>query len=165
MTIVLETINNLIFSENDEEEETKQKNTQLEKQKPTSSETSMSEVGQSGAANGNNAGNLKLKRLKAANEVAEINKLLGKPLTDEKALSFIKTLLLHQVHSELAKTMDQKSTDLLSSIDNTNSKTNYNNNIKSSTNLGPSSLPPTNPGNDVILKTKNSNCVSIFKLR
>ncbi|XP_065644352.1 uncharacterized protein LOC100198647 isoform X16 [Hydra vulgaris] len=58
------------------------------------------EIGQAGDSNGS------LKRLHAANEVAEINKLLGKPLTDDRALGLIKNLLLDKVHSHLAKTMD-----------------------------------------------------------
>jgi len=56
------------------------------------------QVGQSGASN--------LRRIYAANEVAEINRLLGKPLTDAKALGLIKNLLLDRVHTHLAKTME-----------------------------------------------------------
>ena len=55
-------------------------------------------MGQSGASN--------LRRIYAANEVAEINRLLGKPLTDAKALGLIKNLLLDRVHTHLAKTME-----------------------------------------------------------
>jgi len=54
----------------------------------------------------------------AATEVAEINKLLGKPLTDEKALGFIKNLLLHQVHHDLAKSMEQGTATISYSLKN-----------------------------------------------
>ena len=66
-----------------------------EKQKKSTADGS---VGQSGASN--------LRRIYAANEVAEINRLLGKPLTDAKALGLIKNLLLDRVHTHLAKTME-----------------------------------------------------------
>ncbi|XP_057300850.1 uncharacterized protein LOC130635516 isoform X2 [Hydractinia symbiolongicarpus] len=88
----------------------KQLLSELQHQKdPTDSakqaKTDPTEVGSSGASN--------LKRLYAANEVAEINKLLGKPLTDAKALGLIKNLLLDKVHNHLAKTMEMETMEVL----------------------------------------------------
>ena len=76
-------------------------------------------------------------RIYAANEVAEISKLLGKPLTDAKALGLIKNLLLDKVHSHMAKTMD----------------------LDELAENQPVMEPPTNPGNFIIYLS--FTCISL----
>ena len=44
----------------------------------------------------------------AVSEVAEINKLLGEPMTDEKALGFIKNLLMENHHQQQQQQQKQK---------------------------------------------------------
>lgn len=46
---------------------------------------------------------------KASQEVAEISRLIGKPLTDSHALSLLKNLLLDKIHSKLEESKDSTS--------------------------------------------------------
>ncbi len=43
---------------------------------------------------------------KASQEVAEISRLIGKPLTDSHALSMLKNILLEKIHTKLEETKD-----------------------------------------------------------
>ena len=46
---------------------------------------------------------------KASQEVAEISRLIGKPLTDSHALAMLKSILLEKIHTKLEETKDTAS--------------------------------------------------------